>query len=72
MLWITKYRHNKIVEEYKEVIADLREALNRKDLLTKIVEKLADKVTDGTFLSASSMGWVSASGELILPDDVPR
>ena len=70
MIWITKYRHNKIVEQYQQQIDDLREALNRKDLLTEIVDKLTNKtenlytMCDGTVSSSNIMSH--------LDDTVPR
>lgn len=71
MIFITKYRHNKIVGQYEEAIKDLKEALYRKDELVKIVDKLVDRsiTTDNTL---SSLNGCIMAGELILPNDVPR
>lgn len=71
MLWITKYRHNKIVEEYKEALAISRENLNRKEKFEEILEKLTDKVVDGDLISTANTDWITSSGELSLPDNVP-
>ena len=43
MLWITKYRHNKIVEEYQKAINDLKETLNRKEKFEEILDRITDK-----------------------------
>jgi len=70
MLWITKYRHNKIVEQYEERINDLKEALYRKDTLIKVVDKLADKAN---LFGDASMSYVSGSDIMAhLDDSVPR
>ena len=68
MIWITKYRHNKIVAEYSKHITDLKEALNRKDLLIAIVEKLTDKVNN--FGVTRDLEAVSASIARKLDDSV--
>lgn len=39
MIWITKYRHNKIVEQYKESISDLMSS-NMKTIVAEL--KVAD------------------------------
>ena len=44
MFWITKYKHNQIVEHKDKSIDDLREALWRKEKFEEICDKLADKV----------------------------
>lgn len=70
MFWITKYKHNKITDAYQKQIEDLREALNRKDLLTKIVDKLADK---SNFFGDASMSYVTGGDIMMhLDDSVPR
>ena len=46
MFFITKYRHNKIVDQYQGVIEDLRQALYRKEKLEEICDKLTEKVKD--------------------------
>ena len=74
MLWITKYRHNKIVEEYKEAIKDLRQALWRKDSITSILESLVEKVNfvSGQYID-SSLGSLGSGGIMAaLDDSVPR
>lgn len=77
MFWITKYRHNKIVEEYKEALQIQKENLNRKekfesicDKLTDISDKLTTKYSDiiGTI---DSYAFAGTAGELVLPDNVP-
>ena len=72
MIWITKYRHNKIVAQYQEAIDDLKATLNRKETMEKILDKLTDKISSSDYLTASTVDWVTSSGELILPPDVPR
>lgn len=47
MFFITKYRHNKIVEQYREHIKNLTETLNRKEKFEEILEKLTDKSIAG-------------------------
>ena len=42
MFWITKRKHNDIVEQYREAIKNLNEALNRKEKFEEICDKLAD------------------------------
>ena len=70
MLWITKYRHNKITEAYQRQIDDLKEALYRKDKLIEIVDKLADK---SKFFADASMSYVDGSDVMsYLDDSVPR
>jgi hypothetical protein len=71
MIWITKYRHNKIVAGYEKYVEDLREALNRKEGFEKILEKLVDET------NALTVGYgtcVSGSGGVMsaLDDTVPR
>ena len=71
MIWITKYRHNKIVEAYKNHIKNLEEALNRKENFEKIMDKLTDKTNS---LTSQSGQWVvSSSGVMAsLDESVPR
>jgi hypothetical protein len=70
MIWITKYRHNKIVAGYEKYVEDLREALNRKEGFEKILDKLTDKMVD---FGDTSIKWVSGSDIMInLDDTVPR
>jgi hypothetical protein len=71
MLWITKYRHNKIVANYEKHVEDLREALNRKEIFEIILNKLVDK-SNSFGDSLSVMNGCLSGGELILPNDVPR
>lgn len=70
MFWITKYRHNKIVEQYIDTIKDLREALFRKEKFEEICEKLTDKVN----VLVATEDYVSASASVMdrLDDTVPR
>lgn len=73
MFWITKYRHNKIVEQYQKNIDDLREALWRKEKFEEITEKLAEiSVYNGSKIMGMEGCCVTGSGELRLPDDVAR
>ncbi len=70
MLWITKYRHNKIVAKYENHIEDLREALNRKESFEKIMDKLVDKTN---YLVGMSDTLVSGADIMAsLDDSVPR
>lgn len=73
MLWITKYRHNKIVEQYKEAIKDLKEELNRKDLITEILDRITKK-EESPFISVDDMDrLVSSAGVMDSIDDtIPR
>lgn len=71
MFFITKYRHNKIVGQYKEVTKGLIEALYRKDTLIKIVDKLTDKTND--LIGMSDTYVCGPSGVMnALDDTVPR
>jgi hypothetical protein len=71
MIWITKYRHNKIVEGYEEHIKNLTEALNRKENFEKIMDKLVDKTND---FSSRCLNYVDGSSSVMsaLDDTVPR
>jgi len=77
MFWITKYRHNKIVEEYKEAIQTQKENLNRKEKFEDICEKLtniSDKLADKTSDLITSLDGITCAGgwsEINLPDNVP-
>lgn len=84
MFWITKYRHNKIVDHYQKTIDDLREALWRKEKFEKITEKLVDitaKINpkafnqDGSYSLTGDGGWITAGSIDVmasLDDSVPR
>lgn len=69
-MFITKYRHNKIVEQYQKAIDDLKETLNRKEKFEEILEKLTDKTIGYgyTLNTCVSAGDIMAS----LDDSVPR
>lgn len=70
MLWITKYRHNKIVGQYEDAIKDLKEALYRKDTLVEVVDKLTDRTSD---IAAQLDNYVTSCGLMeSLDDSVPR
>lgn len=70
MLWITKYRHNKIIARYEDNIKDLREALWRKEKFEEILGKLTDKAN---VFGDASMTWVSGGDVMAcLDDSVPR
>ena len=73
MLWITKYRHNKITEQYQKQIDDLREALNRRDDIVEILDRLTDK-EKSPYLSVDACGdWATSSNVMnALDDSVPR
>ncbi len=66
---MTKYKHNKIVEEYRGAIKDLREALWRKEKIEEICDKLADKTED---LSSQMGHYASMDIMDSLDDTVPR
>lgn len=71
MFWITKYRHNKIVEECQGAIKDLQASLNRRNDIVKILDRLTNKDTS-PFLSVEQ-GYVTSSGVMgALDDTVPR
>ena len=44
MFFITKYKHNEIVAQYKTALEDSRQAIYRKEKFEEIVGKLTDKV----------------------------
>jgi hypothetical protein len=72
MLWITKYKHNKIVEEYKELLKQYKEQINRKDKMEEIMDKLVDKTNT---IAGSLEGYCIASGHdvmMSLDESVPR
>lgn len=70
MIWITKYRHNKIVGQYEDAIKSLNEALYRKEKFEEIVDKLADKTN---VMSADLSGAISSTDVMAhLDDSVPR
>lgn len=71
MFWITKRKHNDIVEQYRKAIENLNEALNRKEKFEEICDKLADKVNNTT---ARMDGYASCSTDIMdnLDDSVPR
>ena len=71
MLWITKYRHNKIVEEYKEAIKDLKASLNRRNDIVALIDKVADVARSNKEFITSLDGCISGS-ELNIPTDVAR
>jgi len=66
MFWITKWKHNNIVEQYRKSIDDLREALWRKEKFEEICEKLTDKTNNlgVSFDTAISCGQASAMDQL--------
>ena len=70
MIWITKYRHNKIVGQYEEAIKDLKEAIWRRDALVEVVDKLVDKTNELTADYSSCIG--SSDVMSHLDDSVPR
>ena len=75
MFWITKYRHNKIVEQYEEALQVQKENLNRKQAFERITEKLTDiteRLTDKFDGITANLDDCISAGELILPNDVPR
>lgn len=75
MFWITKYRHNKIVAEYKEALEISKQNINRKEKFEEITEKLtdiADRLTDKFDGVIASIDGCIAEGNLILPNDVAR
>lgn len=70
MFFITKYKHNKITEQYQKTIDDLREALKRKEKFEEICDKLADKTNT---LTVDINGCVGVSDIMSrLDDTVPR
>ena len=71
MIWITKYRHNKIVERYEELLKQYKEQINRKDKMEEIMDKLTDKVS--ICESSLSVSTRITAKELMsaLPDTVP-
>lgn len=71
MFWITKYQHNKIVKQYQEAIEDLKESLNRKDLIVEILDRITNK-EKSPFLTGD-MGYVTSSGVMShLDNTIPR
>lgn len=72
MFFITKYRHNKIVEQYQEAITDLKEELYRKDQILKIVDKLADRTNNLSGRLDDSCKVSSVSVMESLDDTIPR
>ena len=71
MFWITKRKHNDIVEQYRTAIENLNEALNRKEKFEDICDKLADKTND---LAYAMDGNICSSSSVMdrLDDSVPR
>lgn len=79
MFFITKYRHNKIVEAYQKAIDDLREAIKRKEKFEDITERLVgivEKINVKAYGDISgSDGWVTAGSIDVmahLDDSIPQ
>lgn len=73
MFWITKYRHNEIVKQYQEAIEDLKESLNRKDLIVEILDRITNKETSPYLTLTTDMGYVTSRDIMsCLDDTVPR
>ena len=71
MFWITKYRHNKIVEEYQGAIKDLQASLNRRNDIVELIDKVTD-ITRSNKNFITSLDGCIAGGELNIPADVAR
>ena len=70
MLWITKYKHNKIVAEYQKAIDELKAALNRRDDIVKILDRVTDESTTKFAMASGTVG----AGDIMscLDETVPR
>jgi len=69
MFFITKYRHNKLVQRYVDQTEEYRQALYRKDKMVEIVDLLATRTAE---LTNSFAGMGSANVMDNLDDTVAR